>query len=392
MRIKKIFYPLAIALVITACANGANEKEDKNDQVSQAEEKVEEKETEEETKVEETENTEANPEDAKSSEVPKLDKTYYDYFDTVTTLLTYSDDEESFKKQCDVLEEELAKYHKLYNSYDSFEGVNNFRTINEKAGIEPVKVDPEIIELIEYSKEMYELTDGNINVAMGSLLGLWHQYREMSIDNPEKAAIPLEDELIKKSEHKNIDAIEIDKENSTVYINDPDVQIDIGAIGKGYATEKMAEKLKEAGFERGILSVGGDDVIIGENPNNSEGNWKIAVQNPFLEDKENPYSTVVDVKNTSVVTSGDYQRYFTVDGKNYHHIIDPATRYPSDKWKSVSVKADSIALADTLSTYFFIVDHETGLKKAAENKVEAYWIDPEGNEYKTEGWEEMEDK
>ncbi|MDU2584723.1 MAG: FAD:protein FMN transferase, partial [Anaerococcus prevotii] len=183
MRIKKIFYPLAMALVITACANGANEKEVKNDQVSQAEEKAEQKEAESDTKIEDAKDTEENPEDAKSSEVPKLDKTYYDYFDTVTTLLTYSDDEESFKKQCDVLEEELAKYHKLYNSYDSFEGVNNFRTINEKAGIEPVKVDPEIIELIEYSKEMYELTDGNINVAMGSLLGLWHQYREMSIDN-----------------------------------------------------------------------------------------------------------------------------------------------------------------------------------------------------------------
>ncbi len=381
-----------MAFVITACANGANTREDKNGQESQAEEKAEQKETESGPKVEDAKENEKNPEDVGKSEVGKLDKTYYEYFDTVTTLLTYSDDEESFAKQCDVLEEELAKYHKLYNSYDSFEGVNNFRTINEKAGIEPVKVDPEIIELIEYSKEMYELTDGNINIAMGSLLGLWHQYREMSIDIPEKAAIPPEDELIKKSEHENIDAIEIDKENSTVYINDPNVQLDIGAIGKGYATEKMAEKLKEAGFEKGILSVGGDDVIIGENPNNSEGNWKIAVQNPFLEDKENPYSTIVNVKDTSVVTSGDYQRYFTVDGKNYHHIIDPATRYPSDKWKSVSVKADSIALADTLSTYFFIVDHETGLKKAVENKVEAFWIDQEGNEYKTEGWEEIEDK
>lgn len=138
MRIKKVFYPLAMALVITACANGANETDNNKDQVSQAEEKVEKKEAEEDTKAEDVGE---NQEDKKSTEVPKLDKTYYDYFDTVTTLLTYSDDEESFKKQCDVLEEELARYHKLYNSYDSFEGVNNFRTINEKAGIEPVKVD-----------------------------------------------------------------------------------------------------------------------------------------------------------------------------------------------------------------------------------------------------------
>ena len=383
MRLRKIIYPLALVLALTACANNEDNKEPATDEVSKAEENV--RITEDENKEEETKD--ASP---KENNLEKLDKTYYEYFDTVTTLLTYSDDKENFDKSCDILEEELAKYHKLYNSYDDFEGVNNFKTINDKAGIEPVKVDPEIIELIEYSKKMYDVTDGNINIAMGSLLGLWHEYREMSIDDPSKAAIPSEEELVAKSEHKNIDAIEIDKENSTVYINDPNVQIDIGAIGKGYATEKMAKKLKENGFSRGILSVGGDDVIIGANPNSSNGAWKIAVQNPFLEDKENPYSSIVSVKDTSIVTSGDYQRFFTVDGKNYHHIIDPATKYPSDKWKSVSVKADSIALADTLSTYLFIVDHETGLKKAKENGIEAYWIDPEGNEFKTDGWEAME--
>ena len=384
MRLRKIFYPLALVLALTACANNNDNKEPATDEVSKAEENV--SVTEDENKEEEAKDTSSN-----ENNLEKLDKTYYEYFDTVTTLLTYSDDKESFDKSCEILEEELAKYHKLYNSYDDFEGVNNFKTINDKAGIEPVKVDPEIIELIEYAKKMYDVTDGNINIAMGSLLGLWHEYREMSIDDPSKAAIPSEEELVAKSEHKNIDAIEIDKENSTVYINDPNVQIDIGAIGKGYATEKMANKLKENGFSRGILSVGGDDVIIGANPNSSNGAWKIAVQNPFLEDKDNPYSSIVSVKNTSVVTSGDYQRFFTVDGKNYHHIIDPATKYPSDKWKSVSVKADSIALADTLSTYLFIVDHETGLKKAKENGIEAYWIDPEGNEFKTDGWETMED-
>lgn len=384
MRLRKIFYPLALVLVLASCANNKDNKEPATDEVSKIEENV--SMTEDENKKEE-----AKDSSPKENNLEKLDKTYYEYFDTVTTLLTYSDDKESFDKSCEILEEELAKYHKLYNSYDDFEGVNNFKTINDKAGIEPVKVDPEIIELIEYSKKMYDLTDGNINIAMGSLLGLWHEYREMSIDDPSKAAIPSKEELEAKSEHKNIDAIEIDKENSTVYINDPNVQIDIGAIGKGYATEKMANKLKENGFNRGILSVGGDDVIIGANPNSSTGFWKIAVQNPFLEDKDNPYSSIISVKDTSVVTSGDYQRFFTVDGKNYHHIIDPATKYPSDKWKSVSVKADSIALADTLSTYLFIVDHETGLKKAKENGIEAYWIDPEGNEFKTDGWEAMED-
>ena len=385
MRMKKIFYPLALVLLLASCGKEDNGNLTNTGQVSQAEDKST-------NKDEQKEENSAEGSTDQGQALEKLDKTYYDYFDTVTTYLTYSDDKEGFEKACDLLEKDLARYHKLYNSYDSFEGVNNFKTINDKAGIEPVKVDPEIIELVEYSKKMYELTDGTINIAMGSLLGLWHEYREMSIDNPDKAALPPEKELVAKSKHKNIDAIEIDKDKSTVYINDPNVQIDIGAIGKGFATEKMANHLKENGFTRGILSVGGDDVIMGDNPNSSTGNWKIAVQNPFLEDKDNPYSSVVSVKNTSVVTSGDYQRFFTVNGKNYHHIIDPETMYPSDKWKSVSVKADSISLADTLSTYFFIIDHEQGLKKAKENKVEVFWIDKEGNEYKTDGWEAMEDE
>ena len=141
MRLRKIIYPLALVLTLTACANNNDNKEPATDEVSKAEENV--SVTEDENQVEETKDTSSN-----ENNLEKLDKTYYEYFDTVTTLLTYSDDKESFDKSCDILEEELAKYHKLYNSYDDFEGVNNFKTINDKAGIEPVKVDPEIIELI----------------------------------------------------------------------------------------------------------------------------------------------------------------------------------------------------------------------------------------------------
>ena len=96
-------------------------------------------------------------------------------------------------------------------------------------------MDPKVIELVEYSKKMYKLTNGKINIAMGSLLGLWHEYREMSLDNPDKAAIPEESMLVKASKHKDIDSIVVDEKAGTVFIKDPDVQIDIGAIGKGYA-------------------------------------------------------------------------------------------------------------------------------------------------------------
>ena len=386
---KKILMILALAATLSACAN-INEKENiekpkleaVKDGFTQADDN---KNKEDNSSVE----SEDNPQVTDTTELEKHTEKVYEYFDTITTFMAYTKDEEEFNHYVSVLNEELKKYHELYNSYDAFEGVNNFRTINENAGKDAVAVDPKIIELIEYSKEMYDLTGGKINIAMGSLLGLWHDAREISVNNPDEAKIPEESVLKKASSHKDINAIEIDKEKNTVYISDPDVRIDIGAIGKGYATKIIAKRLEEEGLKHGILSVGGDDVLIGDNPASENSYYKIAIQNPDLEDKENPYSSVVSLRNTSVVTSGDYQRYFMVDGKRYHHIIDPETMYPSTKWRSVSVILDDIAKADTISTYLFILDYEEGLEFAKKVGAEVLWIDEDYNSFATEGWPEV---
>ena len=386
---KKILMILALAATLSACAN-INEKENiekpKLEAVKDGSTQADDNKSKEENSGVESEDT---PQNSETNELEKHTEKVYEYFDTITTFMAYTKDEEEFEHYVRVLNEELKKYHELYNSYDAFEGVNNFRTINENAGKEAVAVDPKIIELIEYSKEMYDLTGGKINIAMGSLLGLWHDAREISVNNPDEAKIPEESVLKKASSHKDINAIEIDKEKNTVYISDPDVRIDIGAIGKGYATKIIAKRLEEEGLKHGILSVGGDDVLIGDNPASENSYYKIAIQNPDLEDKENPYSSVVSLRNTSVVTSGDYQRYFMVDGKRYHHIIDPETMYPSTKWRSVSVILDDIAEADTISTYLFILDYEEGLEFAKKVGAEVLWIDEDYNSFATEGWPEV---
>lgn len=375
---KKIIMILALAMTLQACANNTDEK---NVEKPKLEAVNEDRSSHEEEDLKENKNGQV---------LEKHSEKIFEYFDTITTFMAYTEDEEEFKHYTDVLTEELKKYHQLFNSYDRFEGVNNFLAINENAGKEPVEVDPSVIDLIKYSKEMYELTDGKINIAMGSLLGLWHDAREVSINNPEEAKIPEESVLKQASEHKDIDAIEIDEEKNTVYISDPDVQIDIGAIGKGYATKIIANRLREEGLKHGILSVGGDDVLFGDNPASENSYYKIAIQNPDLEDKEEPYSSVVSLKNISVVTSGDYQRYFMVDGKRYHHIIDPETMYPSTKWRSVSVIMDDIAEADTISTYLFIIGYEDGLEFAKKVGAEVLWIDEDYKQLKTDGWPEVE--
>ena len=386
---KKILMILALAATLSACAN-INEKENiekpKLEAVKDGSTQADDNKNKEDNSSVESED---NPQVTDTTELEKHTEKVYEYFDTITTFMGYTKDEEEFEHYVSVLNEELKKYHELYNSYDAFEGVNNFRTINENAGKEAVAVDPKIIELIEYSKEMYDLTGGKINIAMGSLLGLWHDAREISVNNPDEAKIPEESVLKKASSHRDINAIEIDKEKNTVYISDPDVRIDIGAIGKGYATKIIAKRLEEEGLKHGILSVGGDDVLIGDNPASENSYYKIAIQNPDLEDKENPYSSVVSLRNTSVVTSGDYQRYFMVDGKRYHHIIDPETMYPSTKWRSVSVILDDIAEADTISTYLFILDYEEGLEFAKKVGAEVLWIDEDYNSFATEGWPEV---
>lgn len=379
MNFKKIITCLALMLSLAACQTNDSSKVDENNKVSISENKTSKKVLKSEDKS-----------DVTSDELIKYDTVYYDYFDTVTTFAAYTKDEKEFEKYKEVLEKNLKKYNELYNTYDSFDGVNNISTINKNAGKKPVKVDKDIIELLEFCKDFYDKSDGKINIALGSLIKVWHNERELAIANPKKAELPKKELLEEAASHNDIDKIIIDKENSTVFIEDPDIQIDVGAIGKGYGLKKIEENLRKEGLNHAILSIGGDDVLIGDNPTKENGEFKIAIQNPDLS-AEDPYSSIINLKDTTVVTSGDYQRFFKVDGKVYHHIIDPDTLYPSQYFKSVSVIHDDIALADALSTYLFIVDVQTGKKIAEKYGAEVFWIDNDFNEYRTDGYKNIED-
>lgn len=332
-----------------------------------------------------TEKVESNS----KKELKKYETTIYDYFDTITTFSAYCKNEEEFNKYKDLVEKRMAEYHKLFNNYDKFNGVNNITTLNENAGVKKVKLDKKIIDLLVQGKKWYKETDGDINICYGRVLKIWLDQREAALNDKKNAKLPNEEELNEAGKYKNIDALEIDEKNQTAFINDKNVQVDIGGIGKGYATELIKNELIEKGLETGILSVGGDVAIIGENPTKKDGEFKIAVQDPSLSE-DHPYSSVVAIKNTSLVTSGDYQRYFEIDGKKYHHIIDPNTNFPSTNFKSVSVMTDDIAKADALSTTLFIKDLDEGKKLAEKYKSEALWIDQDGKMYKTKNWDKYE--
>jgi len=303
--------------------------------------------------------------------------TYLDVFDTVIQFIGYADSEEEFVNQTDLLKEKFDYYHKLYDIYTSYEGINNLQTINENAGIAPVKVDPEIIELIILSKDMYDKTDGQVNIAMGSVLSIWHDYRTIGINQPENASLPPIEELQEAAKHTNINNIIIDKEASTVYLADPDMSLDVGSIGKGYAVQKVCEYAKELGITNLVINAGGNVCAIGTHADKT--NWKFAIQNPDLDSKDIALKTV-SVADKCLVTSGDYQRYYMVNDVLYCHIIDPDTLMPANYYSSVSIITDDSGIADALSTALFNMEYEEGLKLINSlNGTEAIWVFKDGS-------------
>ena len=303
--------------------------------------------------------------------------TFLDLFDTVTTIIGRAESEEAFQTQAQAIRDNLQYYHNLFDIYQDYEDLSNLKTVNDNAGVQSVKVDRAIIDLLLSCKEYYRLTEGKVNVAMGSVLSLWHDARTEGIRDPANAKLPKEETLLEAAKHTNIESIEIDVENSTVYIADPLTRLDVGAVAKGWATQRAAEKAPKGM----LISVGGNVCATG--PKTEDGTpWVIGIQDPDQSDK-NLHSLYVSAG--SVVTSGDYQRTFTVDGEKYHHIIDPQTLMPAQRFRSVSILCADSGLADALSTGLFLMDREQGQALAQQCGAEVLWVTADGAEFMTEG-------
>lgn len=320
------------------------------------------------------------------TELSRYEYNSFDVFDTQTTIIGYGTDEEKFTEQAVTIKEKLEYYHKLYDIYTDYEGLNNIKTINDNAGIAPVKVDAEIIALLKLSKEMHEQTNGQINVAMGSVLKIWHEHRDAAINDPATAKLPSMQLLEDAATHTDIEQIIIDEDASTVYLADDKMSIDVGGIGKGYAVERAAEYAKEMGMTSVLLSVGGNICAVGTKPDGSS--WKLGIQNPDIYSNE-AYVERVAVEDVSVVTSGNYQRYYTVDGKRYCHIIDGDTLMPAEFFPSVTIITKDSGVADALSTSVFNMPFEEGLAFVNSLEgVEAIWVLTDGTIAYSDGFKQ----
>ena len=312
-------------------------------------------------------------------EQKQYNATFLDLFDTVTTVVGKAESETVFRGWAQAVHDELLFYHQLFDIYNDYEGINNLKTVNDNAGIAPVTVDPEIIALLTDCKAYYDQTGGTVNVAMGGVLKIWHEARNDGINDPANAYLPDMEDLQAAAEHMDLSAVVIDAAASTVFITDPDVRLDVGAVAKGWATQRVSGGVPDCL----LISVGGNVCATG--PKDDTGTpWVVGVQDPNGGDK---YLHTLTVTKGSVVTSGDYQRAYVVDGELYHHIIDPATLYPSTLWRSVTILCEDSGLADALSTALFVLPLEEGKQLLEKAGAEAMWVDREENRFYSPGFE-----
>ena len=310
---------------------------------------------------------------------------HFDYFDTYCSLTVYSD-KQSFDVYAEEFNSILEKYHRLFDIYNSYEGVINVKDLNERAANSHVSISNELFDALSLAKEIYNLTSGKFNVAIGSLTSIWHDARKTSTKSPENAYIPSQESISEAILHTDISALILDKESKSVYFSDPELSLDLGAIAKGYVASIIYQRLVELECDNFLINLGGNVVSHGKKPQNEP--WLIKIENPF-DDKSLGYNDAIKLHDTTVVTSGSYQRYFTYNEKQYSHIIDNESGYPAEIFTSVSIQApaNSSAIADALSTALFCMSYEEGLAVINNLEgVEALWIFNDGSFKATSGF------
>ena len=243
--------------------------------------------------------------------------------------------------------EEISRIEKLFTTFDESSQTN---LINRNAGITPVKVDKEVYDLIERSKKISALTQGAFDITYGSIdKRMWNFDKTMtSLPDPQTAK-----QLVRLINYRNVI---LDEKNCSVFLKEKGMRIGFGGIGKGYAAEKAKSLLQQKGVKSGIINAAGDLTAWGYQPNGKP--WTIGIADP---DTKRQAFSFLEITNTSIATSGNYEKFVFIDGKKYSHTIDPKTGLPVRGIKSVTIICPNAEIADAMATPVMIMGIKTGL-------------------------------
>lgn len=272
--------------------------------------------------------------------------------DTIVEITVFADSEEKAREAALSAFDRIKEIQDLTDRYPE-EGSNSLGQsevciINNMAGVSPVEISDDVLNLVELSQQYNKKTRGAFDITVGPLVDLW--------GFGTKPVIPEDDQIQEKLELLGMDKVVIDKKAKTVFLKRKGMSIDLGGIAKGYAAEEALKVLKHQGITRAIINAGGNVVVLGKK--NSNEPWKLGIQDPR---DSSSLIGVLALEDQAAVTSGDYQRYFETKGVRYHHILNPASGKPARGLISATIICDSSTLADILSTAVFILGPEQGI-------------------------------
>lgn len=248
--------------------------------------------------------------------------------------------------------------------------------LNAKAGISGEKLSTDTYSVIEKSVQYSKLTGGALDITVGPIVNLWGI-------GTDKERVPTKKEINEKLKLVDYSDIILDKKNSTVKLKRKNQAIDLGAIAKGYTADEVKKVLLNNKVNSAIINLGGNIYAVGKRPDGKD--WNIGIQNPLSTRGE--YLGTISVTDKSIVTSGNYERFFIKDGIRYHHIFDPSTGYPAKQQLiSATIISDKSIDGDALSTSTYILGLDKGLKLVESIKgVEAIFVTSDKKVYVTPG-------
>lgn len=293
---------------------------------------------------------------------------------TLDTVVAVNVVTNSGRKASKAFDAVYADLDQLGKKIDFYSEQSEVHKINANAGLKAVEVSPETLELIKESLRIADTSGGSFDPTTGAVTVLWDFVKKERPDKKELA------KALKLVSYKNV---KINEEKKTVFLTKKNMKIDLGGIAKGYAADRAVDILKKMGVTAALVAVAGDIRAYGVKPDGRS--WKVGIQDPRPEDPSYNIFAALPLENKAISTSGDYQRFFEVEGVRYHHILDPQTGMPARGAESVSVIAEKAVDTDSLSTAVFVLGPRKGVALLKKLGYEGVIVNEYGKILVTEG-------